>query len=101
MKILGFIGFGMGVVALVLALFNFYELLPFADSIAHLDADPYYTLWERAMRLTKNVATISVIVGGIAALLSTVYFFLERRKLYIYGTGFSVLAILFSLPLFY
>ena len=101
MKVLRYLGFGLGVVALVLALINFYELLPFADSIAHLEQDPYYTLWVKAMRLTKNVAIISVIVAAISTLISATYYLIERRKFHVYGLGISIVAILFSLPLFF
>ena len=101
MKILGFLGFGLGVVALVLALFNFYELLPFADSIAHLNEDPYYSLWVKAMLLTKNVSIIALVIGSLSTLISVVYYFMERRKLYVFSLGFSLVAILFSLPLLF
>ncbi|MCH2232721.1 MAG: hypothetical protein MK078_00605 [Crocinitomicaceae bacterium] len=101
MKVFGFIGFGLAVLALVLALVNFFELLPFADSISHLQEDPYYSLWVKAMRLTKNGAIIAVIIGSISTLISAIYYFLERKYMHAYGLGFSVIAILISIPLFF
>ena len=100
MKVVGFFGFGLGITALVLALFNYYELVPFAESISHLDNDPYYSLWINAVELTHTVAILAFVISALALIITVIYFFRERKSLYVYGLGFSIVAILFSLPFF-
>ena len=84
----------MAVGSFVLAMFNQFELMPYAESIAHLSNEPYRDLWENAVSICHNISLVVLILSASAFVIMVVYLIKSKTKIAMFGSLIAVGALL-------
>jgi len=101
MKALGIIGFILGVIALILGIYNMMSLAPYADSLRNMSDAPgsylYARMWAEAHSFSTLVGMITMLIAGLGFLLSIIAAIKTKHKMAIIATVICLIALVFGL----